>query len=76
MIIVSADADLRQLIDFNPDTKQYCAVYNTTTKGKTGKRYFYVTPAFYEWYTKPEEMVDLFFGNMSFTKQYLTDIMA
>ncbi|WQJ53903.1 MAG: RNaseH [Wendovervirus sonii] len=76
MIIVSADADLRQLIDFNPETKQYCAVYNTTTKGKTGKRYFYVSPEFYEWYNKPEEAVDIFFGNMSFTKQYLNDILS
>ena len=33
-IIVSADADLRQLISFDKDTHQYCVVYNTTGKGK------------------------------------------
>ena len=43
LIIVSADADLRQLIDFDPLTNQYCAVYNTIVKGKTGKRFLYIT---------------------------------
>lgn len=74
MVIVSADADLRQLIDFNPITKQYCAVYNTITKGKTGKRYFYVSQAFKEWLESPDE-VDIFFSNVDYNKQYVKEIL-
>ena len=75
IIIVSADADLRQLIDFNKDTNQYCAVYNTTTKGKTGKRYFYVSQEFLDWYNKPDEQCDIFFSNIDNSKQYVKDIL-
>lgn len=74
IIIVSADADLRQLIDFNNMTNQYCAVYNTTSKGKTGKRYMYVTQEFLDWYNKPEEC-DIFFSNIDTNKQYIKDIL-
>lgn len=75
IVIVSADADLRQLIDFNPITKQYCAVYNTTVKGKTGKRYFYVNQSFMDWYNT-NDRVDIFFSNMDMNKKYITDILT
>lgn len=74
MIIVSADADLRQLIQFNKDTNQYCAVYNTTVKGKTGKRYFYITQEMLDWYNTPDA-VDIFFSNIDNSKKYLKDIL-
>lgn len=74
MIIVSADADLRQLIDFDSITNQYCAVYNTTVKGKTGKRYFYVTEPFMNWYNT-EDNVDIFFSNDDPCKKYIKDII-
>lgn len=54
IIIISADADLRQLIDFNTITKQYCIVYNTIAKGKSGKRYLYATQSFIEWLNTEE----------------------
>ena len=38
IIIVSADAAIRQLISFNKETHQYCVVYNTTGRGKNSKR--------------------------------------
>ena len=75
LIIVSADADLRQLIDFDPLTNQYCAVYNTIVKGKTGKRFLYITQEMQNWLDK-EEQVDIFFSNVDESKQYIKDIIA
>lgn len=76
IIIVSADADLRQLIDFNPINNQYCVVYNTTSsKGKSGKRNMYVTQAFYDWYTAPDSC-DIFFSSVDTSKQYMKDILT
>src|SRR5574344_971941 len=49
IIIVSADADISQLIDFNPETNQYCLVYNTIAN-KNKKRNLYVTQDFLKWY--------------------------
>ena len=75
LIIVSADADLRQLIDFDPLTNQYCAVYNTIVKGKTGKRFLYITQEMQNWLDK-EDQVDIFFSNVDESKQYIKDIIA
>lgn len=75
LIIVSADADLRQLIDFDPLTNQYCAVYNTIVKGKTGKRFLYITQEMQNWLDK-EDQVDIFFSNIDESKQYIKDIIA
>lgn len=75
LIIVSADADLRQLIDFDPLTNQYCAVYNTIVKGKTGKRFLYITQEMQDWLDK-EDQVDIFFSNVDLSKQYIKDIVS
>ena len=75
LIIVSADADLRQLIDFDPLTNQYCAVYNTIVKGKTGKRFLSITQEMQNWLDK-EDQVDIFFSNVDESKQYIKDIIA
>lgn len=75
LIIVSADADLRQLIDFDPLTNQYCAVYNTIVKGKTGKRFLYITQEMQDWLNK-EDQIDIFFSNVDESKQYIKDIVA
>lgn len=74
IIIVSADADIRQLIRFNNETHQYCAVYNTIARGKGGKRYLYVTPDFISWYNT-QDKVDIFFSNADYTKKYIKDIV-
>ncbi len=75
LIIVSADADLRQLIDFDSLTNQYCAVYNTIVKGKTGKRFLYITQEMQNWLDK-EDQVDIFFSNVDESKQYIKDIVS
>lgn len=77
IIIVSADADIRQLIDFNPVTKQYCIVYNTTSKGrgKLAKRFIYTTEDFYDWFNDTENNFDIFFENQDMSKQYIKDIL-
>lgn len=75
LVIVSADADLRQLIDFDPLTNQYCAVYNTIVKGKTGKRFLYITQEMQDWLNK-EDQVDIFFSNVDESKQYIKDIVT
>lgn len=74
IIIVSADADLRQLIDFNEETHQYCAVYNTITHGKTSKRHFFVTQGLIDWLNKTDEL-ELFFSNADPGKTYLKDLL-
>ena len=75
LIIVSADADLRQLIDFDSLTNQYCMVYNTIVKGKTGKRFLYITQEMQNW-LDTEDQVDIFFSNVDESKQYIKDIIA
>lgn len=75
VIIVSADADLRQLIDFNPLNNQYCIVYNTTTKGKTGKRFMYGTEDFINW-VNTEDKVDIFFSGFDGNKKYIKDVLS
>lgn len=78
IIIVSADADIRQLIDFNPITNQYCIVYNTTGHGKGSKRYLYITKEFEKWYTNndnPESKFDIFFEHQDLSKHYIKNIL-
>lgn len=74
IIIVSADADIRQLIRFDKHSHQYCAVYNTIARGRGGKRCLYVTPDFVNWYNT-EDKVDIFFSNADYTKKYIKDIV-
>ena len=77
IIIVSADADIRQLIDFNEVTNQYCIVYNTTSRGKGGKRALYVTDTFNNWLNENDESssFDIFFENQDLSKQYIKNIL-
>lgn len=76
IIIVSADADIRQLIDFNTVTNQYCIVYNTTSKGKNSKRKLYVTEDFYNWYNTESSNFDIFFENEDLSKQYIKNLLS
>ena len=77
IIIVSADADIRQLIDFNEMTNQYCIVYNTTGRGKGSKRHLYVTQKFVEWlnYNDDSSAFDIFFENQDLSKQYIKNLL-
>lgn len=49
IVIVSADADIRQLADFNEGTHQFCGVYNTIPKGKEKVREMFVPESFMRW---------------------------
>lgn len=75
IIIVSADADLRQLLSFNKETHQFCIVYNTTTRAKSKTRRLYVTEGFKEWLDE-EDKVDIFFSNFDAVKTYMKGILA
>lgn len=75
VIIVSADADIRQLIDFNPITHQYCIVYNTTGKGKGSKRHIYVPESFETWYNTVDSNFDIFFENEDMSKTYIKQLL-
>lgn len=75
VIIVSADADIRQLIDFNPVTHQYCIVYNTTGKGKGSKRHIYVPESFETWYNTADSNFDIFFENEDMSKTYIKQLL-
>ena len=69
---------IRQLIDFNPITNQYCIVYNTTGHGKGSKRYLYITKEFEKWYTNndnPESKFDIFFEHQDLSKHYIKNIL-
>jgi 5'-3' exonuclease len=74
IIIVSADADIRQLVDFNKLTNQYCLVYNTIAKGKTDKRMLYGTQEFLDWFNT-EDSYDIFFSNVDMARKNLKDIL-
>lgn len=76
IIIVSSDADIRQLIEFNADTKQYCIVYNTTTKISTKKKHLYVTQMFHDWLFAPD-VCDIFFTGYTIDnqKQYVNEFL-
>ena len=73
LIIISADADLRQLISFNKETSQYCIVYNPTTRPKTKTRRLYMNQEFKDWIE--DDSIDLFFSNYSPVKNALITIL-
>ena len=73
MIIVSADADLRQLIEFDKQTHQFCIVYNTTTRAKSKTRRLYVPQEFKDWLD--DNNVDLFFSNYDIVKNNINSIL-
>lgn len=76
MIIVSADADVQQLIDFKPDTHQFCIAYNTIAKGNGGARHLYAPKGFIEWINAPEQN-DIFFSNtIDSAKTYIKGILS
>lgn len=73
MIVISADADLRQLIEFDEQTHQFCIVYNITTRPKTKTRRLYVPAGFMEWLTNTT--TDIFFSNYDPMQQMMKNII-
>lgn len=70
IIIVSSDADIRQLADFNEETSQFCLVFNPISSGKGGHKKLYMTKPCLEWFNT-QDKVDIFFSNLNEEKQYL-----
>lgn len=76
LILISSDADIRQLVDFNKNKKQYCIVYNPIAL-KGGIRRLFVTKDFFEWWsTEDNEVNDIFFSNINNDKNRLKTIIA
>ena len=73
IIIVSSDADLRQLIGFNKETSQYCIVYNPISRPKTKKRRLYVSQAFKDWLD--DDRMDIFFSNFDPVKNAVNTVL-
>jgi 5'-3' exonuclease len=73
MIVVSADADLRQLLEFDKDSHQFCLVYNTTTRPKSKTRRLYVPNGFMEWLN--DNSTDIFFSNYDPCQQMMKNII-
>lgn len=74
IIVVSADADIRQLIDFNKEREQYCIVYNTTGRGKNSKRRMYVTQEFKDWFDELEQC-NIFQVGSNSSKDYIRETL-
>lgn len=60
LTIVSTDADIRQLIDFNPETEQYCMVFKEIANPKTKKKTLFCNQGFYDWYTQKDDGMGIF----------------
>ena len=70
IVIVSSDADIRQLVDFNLEKEQFACVFNPIGTGKGGKKKLYINRDCLEWYSKKDE-VDIFFSNMNHGKEFI-----
>lgn len=75
IIIVSSDADIRQLISFDTDNNQYCCVYNPVAL-KGGIRRLFVCKDFFDWYIAPETASnDIFFTNYNNDKNRIKNVL-
>lgn len=70
IIIVSSDADIRQLVDFKSENEQFCCVFNPISSGRGGKKKLYMTHECIEWFNH-KDSVDIFFSNMNEGKEYI-----
>lgn len=75
LILVSADADIRQLIDFDKEKERYCFVFNEVGRGPGGKRHLYCDYEGWNWYNKPAEMNDIFNMGIDLNKNYIKSIL-
>lgn len=76
IILVSSDADIRQLADFNKENKQYCIIYNPVSL-KGGIRRFFINKDFFEWWSSEDEQSnDIFFSSFNTDKTRLKNIIS
>lgn len=70
-VIVSSDADIRQLISY--DNENFCLVFNPIGTGKGGAKKLFCDSKFIDWlYTNNE--VDIFFSNFDARKNFFKNI--
>lgn len=77
LIIISADADIRQLIGWKETTHQYCMVFNEVGRGPGGKRHLYCNSAIMHWYNEVDESNnDIFnFCNVDEDRIYIQNLL-
>ena len=78
VILVSSDADIRQLIDFNKLNHKYCMVFNEIGKGKGGFRRLFCNIDIEKWYNQEKEasINDIFDMGIDFDKNYIKNVIA
>lgn len=74
IVIVSSDADIRQLVDFNVSTEQFCCVFNPIGSGKGGKKKLYMNHECSTWFAQKDK-VDIFFSNLNSGKEYVKNAL-
>jgi len=77
LVLVSADADIRQLIDFNPITSQYCMVFNEIGTGKGGYRHLYCNESTMQWYNAPidDQINDIFNFEVDNEREHIKSLL-
>lgn len=76
LIIVSADADIKQLVSFNKNNNSFCMVYNTIGVGKQGKRRLFCTQECIDYINSPvSDKNDIFFTNLDLDKKRIKDVL-
>jgi len=78
LILVSADADIRQLIDFKPETNQYCMVFNEIGTGKGGFRHLYCDKDTMQWYDAPIDVQinDIFNFEIDNEREFIKNLIV
>lgn len=73
LVLISSDKDWHQLIDYNPNTKNFCIVFNPIINNK-GKRVFYCSQKCYKWLFTDKQSNDIFFTDYSSTRELIKSI--
>lgn len=74
VVIVSSDADIRQLVEFDPQKEQYCLVFNPIGSGKGGKKKLYMNSECKRWF-ETKDKVDIFFSNLNPGKEFIKNAL-
>lgn len=71
LVIVSSDADIRQLISF--ENENFCLVFNPIGTGKGGSKKLFCNDDFLNWLNSNNE-VDIFFSNFDSGKNFFSNL--
>ncbi len=73
-ILISADEDVRQLV--NTNGKSFSVVYNPFTMGRNATKKLFVTPEFISWLNDNDDMGDIFNRSIDVDKEDFERIIA